>query len=409
MLAILATHPIQYQVPIWKEMAVRGMVPFEVWYLTAHGVEPSLDEQFGKVFKWDVDLLSGYPHRFPSGAVSKQLMGFWKTRLPAEYRAMLRKGTVTAIFIPGWNVLAWWEIVIEAHRNGIPVWIRGDSNDLKRDSLVKRLVKRILIGAFLKRVDRALCVGAANRRLYRSYGLDGMRLAWGPHAVDNSWFAEAADRVRPHRTTLRQEWQIPAVAFCVLFIGKFIPKKRPTDVVAAIRLLSEIDPRRRYHLLFVGAGELGSTLRSLCRVAFDADPPGTVSVTIDGQAPAASFAGFLNQSQVPRAYVAADALVLGSDDHETWGLVVNEALASGLPCVVSESCGCAEDLVVPLDPQLRFPAGDQSALARAIKHLADHPLSREVIAKQIAKYDFEVTVETLEGLWRELPTTTAGS
>jgi glycosyltransferase involved in cell wall biosynthesis len=60
--------------------------------------------------------------------------------------------------------------------------------------------------------------------------------------------------------------------------------------------------------------------------------------------PPASFAGFLNQKEISQAYVAADCLVLPSDYRETWGLVVNEALASGVPCLVSQACGCAEDL-----------------------------------------------------------------
>ncbi len=64
----------------------------------------------------------------------------------------------------------------------------------------------------------------------------------------------------------------------------------------------------------------------------------------DNQKPRASFAGFLNQTQVSNAYVAADCLVLPSDYDETWGLVVNEAMASGLPCIISDRCGCAPDL-----------------------------------------------------------------
>ena len=64
MLAILTTHPIQYQVPIWQALAKDGRVPFEVWYLTDFGMQPSLDREFGKIFSWDIDMLSGYPHRF---------------------------------------------------------------------------------------------------------------------------------------------------------------------------------------------------------------------------------------------------------------------------------------------------------------------------------------------------------
>ena len=64
MLAILSTHPIQYQVPLWQALARDGRVPFEVWYLTDHGSRQTRDPEFGKSFSWDLDTLSGYPYRF---------------------------------------------------------------------------------------------------------------------------------------------------------------------------------------------------------------------------------------------------------------------------------------------------------------------------------------------------------
>ena len=99
----------------------------------------------------------------------------------------------------------------------------------------------------------------------------------------------------------------------------------------------------------------------------------------------ATFAGFLNQTQIADAYAAADVLVLPSDYGETWGLVVNEAMASGLPAIVSDAVGCAPDLVLPGRTGLRHPLGDTAALGRAIARLADDPsvlgaMSREASA-----------------------------
>lgn len=405
MLAILATHPIQYQVPIWQQLAERGSVPFEVWYLTAHGVKPSLDPQFGKVFSWDMDLLGGYPHRFPRDPVPPQLGGFWEVRLPGDFRDRLNSGRITALLVAGWNVRACWEAVYLAHWAGVKIWMRGDSNDLKLDTGAKRLIKRWLLGSLLRRVNSFLCVGEANRRLYRSYGVSENRLFSGPHCVDNQRFAAQARQYTPDRQALRQAWGISDNAYCLLFVGKFIPKKHPLDLVAAAHRLVMLDPDRSYHLLFVGAGELGDELRRRCRVVHDAESSVLADTANTSSGPRASFAGFLNQTEISKAYVAADGLVLPSDPGETWGLVVNEALASGLPAVVSAACGSAEDLVVPLDPRLRFPLGDIEALAAAIRHLADHPVPAAAMAEHIARYDFSATVDTLETLWR----TTVGS
>ena len=89
-----------------------------------------------------------------------------------------------------------------------------------------------------------------------------------------------------------------------------------------------------------------------------------------------SFTGFLNQTEISKAYIAADCLVLPSESTETWGLVVNEAMASNLPCIASDACGCAEDLVAPISPQLRFPLGDISAIAAAIQSIMSDPPGR---------------------------------
>lgn len=400
MLTVLSTHPIQYQAPVWNGLAARG-VPFEVWYLTSHGVRPSLDREFGRTFSWDVDTLAGHPHRFPEGRVPSELGGFRDVRLPADFRRRLAEGPVNALLVPGWNVLAYWQAVHSAHRLGIPVWLRGDSNDLKRDASAKRLLKRALLGGLFRRVDRFLCVGAANRRLYESYGVTGDRLAWAPHAVDNERFASQALAERPNREALRRSWGIPPHAFCIAFVGKFVPKKRPGDIVAALRLLRTLAPGRPCHGLFVGSGELGEALRAECRVAFDAEHRDPAGGAAGDAAPSATFTGFLNQTEVSSAYVAADVLVLPSDADETWGLVVNEALASGLACVVSDTCGSAEDLVVPLDPALRFPVGDVRALAESVARLADHPVSPAAMQAQIAKYSVAATVDTIERLWHE--------
>ena len=89
---------------------------------------------------------------------------------------------------------------------------------------------------------------------------------------------------------------------------------------------------------------------------------GCDSLVQDRQVPI-RFTGFLNQSEIIRAYVASDALVLPSDGGETWGLVVNEAMACARPCIVSDRVGCGPDLVIPQETGSIFPLGDVEALS----------------------------------------------
>lgn len=359
MLAIVTTHPIQYQTPIWRALAADARMPFEVWYLTDFGTRPSRDRQFDKTFQWDIDLLSGYPHAFLKTSAGATPVDFWRCRLTEDFRARMRAAGVKALWMQGWQVAGYWQAVRQAKAAGAEVWLRAESNDLAPVPPWKRPFKRAALGYLFGRIDRFFTIGSANRRLYRNYGVPESKLWPAPYAVDNARFAAQAEVSRGQRGDIRRAWGIADDAFGVLFCGKFIAKKRPLDLIAAAR--QAIASGTKVHLLFAGSGELGNALRAACRVAFDADNLGITSA--DAGAPPASFTGFLNQTEISRAYVAADALVLPSDAGETWGLVVNEAMASGLPCIVSEACGCAEDLVAP---EWRFPLGDGDALAGRI-------------------------------------------
>ena len=80
----------------------------------------------------------------------------------------------------------------------------------------------------------------------------------------------------------------------------------------------------------------------------------------------ASFAGFLNQTEMPKAYVAGDGLVLPSSADETWGLVCNEAMACGTPAIVSDRVGCAGDLVVDGQTGKVVPFRDPAAIGNTL-------------------------------------------
>lgn len=389
MLAILTTHPIQYQVPIWQALAREGSVPFEVWYLTDHGIRPSPDREFGKTFSWDIDMLSGYPHRFIETAEGASPITVWKCRMREPLRYRLRQSGAKALWIQGWQVAAYWQAVHEAKAEGIEVWLRGESNDLAPTPKWKRPLKRLVLGHLFARVDRFLYIGTANKRLYESFGVPEARLYSAPYAVDNQRFARQAEALRSQRIELRRQWGIGDNAFCVLFCGKLIPKKRPMDLVEAARMLRVDGRLPNIHLLFVGSGELDVMLHHACDVIHDAEHPSLPSrlspapfSAANSGRPPASFAGFLNQTEISRAYIAADCLVLPSDRGETWGLVVNEALASGLPCLVSDACGCAEDLA---GQEFSFPMGDVGELCKKLGGL--YAQRSNIIIPQPASFD----------------------
>lgn len=377
MLAILTSHPIQYQAPLWREMARAG-VKFEVWFLTPHAQQASYDAEFGRTFSWDVNLLEGYPHRFLPIKPGWRLDRFNGVQPLQDWGKAFREHGVTHLWTEGWRFRCLWQAVFAARAAGIDVWLRGENHALAPEKWIRRLWKRPLLRCLFARVDRFLCIGQANREFYRLHNVPETKLHAAPYCVDNARFAQAAAVLRPKRAALRASWNIPPDAFTLLFCGKLISKKRPLDLIDAARLAA--GGTRPLHLLFVGDGELAADVRAAL----------ASQTSVKG-----SLAGFLNQARIPEAFAAADCLVLPSDYWETWGLVVNEALASGIPAIISDRCGCARDLGLPQGPSHVFSCGDTRALARSILQVADHPPAAETLRRLIDTHDLVRTVETV--------------
>jgi glycosyltransferase involved in cell wall biosynthesis len=220
---------------------------------------------------------------------------------------------------------------------------------------VKRLIKRPLYRWFIPRLDACLPVGLWSRDYFLHYGARSERIFVVPHTVDGERFANERARWMPKRDELRAGWDLDPRAVVFVFAGKFIHKKRPVDFVRAVAETSR--QGIRLSGLMVGDGPLRAECEALARAR---------------NAPI-SFAGFLNQSEIAQAYVAGDALVLPSDAGETWGLVVNEAMLCGRPCLVSDRVGCAPDLIVSGKTGASFPTGNVRALVSLMARYAERP------------------------------------
>ena len=193
MLAILTSHPIQYQAPLWRALAA-AQLPVQVWFLTNHGFVESRDVGFGRSFTWDLDLMSGFPSKFLDVGTDWDMARFRGVRLRESLVERLRQEHIRVLWIEGWRFQAHWQAVRAARMAGVKVWLRGESNDLKAEGRLKSLVKRPILGRMFRQVDKFLCIGSANKRLYKSYGVLHDKLESAPYCVDNDRFrAEVCD------------------------------------------------------------------------------------------------------------------------------------------------------------------------------------------------------------------------
>lgn len=350
-IAFVTSHPIQYQVPVFRCLAERTDLEFETLFAMLPDAAMQGDG-FGVEFAWDVPILDGFRYQvLENKSKSPSVTNFKGCDTPGIGR-VIRDRKYDAIFINGWVVKTCLQALWACKRMGLPVSVRCEANHLRPRAWWKRALQRQLV----RRFDAFLPIGHANREYYESYGISSERMFSAPYCVDNSRFEKAASQAVDRRNAIRDSWNIPRDACCFLYCGKFESKKHPLQLVESFLKSYHQNPSCR--LLMVGDGELRKACEELVRERLEL-------ASQNGKSPVV-FAGFLNQSQIVDAYVACDMLVMPSNHGETWGLVVNEAFACGRPAIVSSLVGCSRDLVIDGQTGYIFPFGDWNRLATLI-------------------------------------------
>lgn len=341
-LCVLTTHPIQYMVPWFRQLHTVDGIDLHVIFLR----QPTALQQgigFGKSFTWDVPLRDGYTssvldisESFRSSPISIR-----------KIRSKLLLLKPDAVLVTGWNepILALCYPLLKLM--GVPVVVRGESNDLRSRGLKAKILHQFI----LKFVDAVVQIGSANKRFYISNNFSSEKIFPGAYFVDSGRMLEMADENARLRDTVRAQNNFTPNDFVFCFVGKHVAFKRPMMLVEAAAICNAKNVSVK--LLFAGSGELTSVLKEKA-----------LALGVNAQ-----FTGFLNQSEMWKAYVPADAFVLPSDHGETWGLVTNEAMLFGLPVIVSATVGCAEDLVIEDETGYVFD-GDAAELAQAMMRLS---------------------------------------
>lgn len=345
---ILATHPIQYHSPFYRELVRQGL-DIEVLYCFEAGAREQAAAGFGVEFAWDIDLLGGYPHRFLRNAARRpSLHGFRGLDTP-DIGAILAAERPRAVIVYGWHFLAAWQTVFACLRLGIPYFLRGDSQFADRRPLYLRAAKYPVYSFLIRYAAGCLPVGSRSAAYFRHYGARPDRIHIVPHCVDDNRFRPAENTA-----SFRTRWGFQPSDRIFLFCGKLLPVKRPLDFLRAIQSVAAGGAR----VAGVVAGD--GPLRDDCE-----------SFISENNLPVRMI-GFVNQRELPGVYAAADCLVLPSTS-ETWGLVVNEAMLCGVPAIVSDTVGCLPELIEQGGVGSSFPVGDFAALAARMLAIAEVP------------------------------------
>ena len=209
-------------------------------------------------------------------------------------------------------------------------------------------LRRLWRRALLARADAVLGMGRQTREVLRGLGVPDARIFDTGNAHDHEGLLGALARVSEQQLGALRE-ALGCRRRVALVVGRLIPVK---GIEPLLRAWRHVPPtlRRDWTLLFVGSGPLAA---EVARAAAEAEPGEIAHVAeIEPEALA--------------AYYAAAAVLVFPSLGDNWGLVVNEALASGLPVACSQLAGCADDLIEPGENGWVFDPTDPEAFDTAL-------------------------------------------
>ncbi|ASB51218.1 glycosyl transferase family 1 [Alkalitalea saponilacus] len=326
-LAIIASHPVQYNAPLFALLSKD--VHLKVFYTWSQKEEDNYDADFKANIEWDIPLLEGYEFSFIENKAPRPGGHHFHGIICPSLIREIQNWEATHLLIFGWNYHAHLS-AMRYFKNKVPVWFRGDSTLVDEKPGIKTFLRRRFLKWVYRHIDKALYVGSNNKAYFIKHGLKEEQLIFAPHAIDNHRFSDDYD---PNYNTKAIEWRkklgIKKTDKVIHFCGKFEDKKNPILLLNAFLDIIKQPDFSHLKLLLTGSGHLEDQLRSIA-----------------GKNPAVIFQPFQNQSVMPIIYRLGDIFCLPSQGPgETWGLVVNEAMAAGRPVVVSDKVGCAIDLV----------------------------------------------------------------
>jgi glycosyltransferase involved in cell wall biosynthesis len=336
---VVSPEPTPYRSPLFDLVAARPELELTVIY-AAHTVA-------GRTWSVEPQHRSTFLRGLALPGLGRVLHHDYPVT-PGIARA-LRESRPDVVVVSGWSTFASQAAIVWCRRRGVPYLPLVESHDLGPRKGWRRAVKGAVVPRVLRRAAGALALGTASRDSLVERGAQRERVHIFANTIDVPEWEERQSGLAQRRPELRAELGAAVDDVLLLSVAR-LGSEKGLDVlvrgVAAAR-----DPK----LLLVIAGE-GPQRREIEALAQE------LGVRL-------RLTGDLAAAKVAEAYAAADVFVLLST-RETWGVVVNEAAASGLPLVLSDRVGAAYDLLRDGENGFLVGAGDVDATGEAFKRLS---------------------------------------
>lgn len=341
-LAIITEIIAPYRIPVFNALAARGDVDLHVIFLAETDPELRQWQVYRNEIRFSYEVLPAWRRRL--GKLN--LLMNWGTG------KALDKFSPDSVMCGGYNYPACWSAARWCNRHGVPLllWSESTADDSRsRKWWVGRLKKR-----FMENSTAFVAAGKSSREYLESLGAKAERIFIAPDAVDVELYARIAQETRSDGAGIRVRFDLPQRF--LLCAGRLVREKGVFELLEAYARLDDAE-RSQIGLVFAGEGGARAQLETRAAEIW----PGSVR-----------FTGFVQRDQLAELYGTAEALVFPTHS-DPWGLVVNEAMACGLPIVASSVAGCVRDLVLDGRNGFVVRAGDVEEITGAIRRMLQNP------------------------------------
>jgi len=378
-LAVITTHPQYYQVPIFQTITKKKLFNLDVYYASSEGAKISNCNEFGRVIEWDTPLLKDHNY-FISKNQKKHISSFFLSYF--NLKKFLVKKNYNAILICGWNNIFYLKSFFLGLFFKIPLILRVETNNNRNIPFIKKIIKYFLLFFYLRCFDYFLYIGKRNKNFYKSYNIPNNKLFYAPYSADSNFYFKKNTKLKFFEKTIN-----PQKKKIILFVGKLIERKNPKAFLDLALTFKNSDD-----LLFILVGD--GNLMSYCKNYIE-----------DNKLQNIKLVGFKNRKEIRDIYKISYLLVMPSK-YETWGLVVNEAMACKLPAIVSNSCGCCDDLIKNNFTGFVYKEGNFADLKRKFDKLVNNKILYSKIKSNlipnIKKHNFDATIISLRKILNKI-------
>jgi glycosyltransferase involved in cell wall biosynthesis len=347
--AVLSELPTPYRWPLFQRVAAEPGLDATVFFYSRNEADRdwtvSVDGSVGTSGRPRVEFLPG---RALHVAGKRSLFFHWNPGIVKR----LRKTEFDVVVIPGWSMPTSVAAALSCRRRGIPYVIFSETHARSPRPAWLRAAKRVALRPIVAGASAWLATGTLSEEFFVKHGAERARIFRFANTPDVDALRRRVDEQRPRRADVRAALGVPADEPLALFVARLIGAKDPATLLEAQAILEARGAAP--WLVFVGDGPEAKTLRAFVETR---------------RLSRVRFAGVREPSALPEIYASADLFVLPSL-HEPWGVVVNEAMAAGLPVVLTDRVGAAADLLVDGVNGRLVPAGDAARMADAVGEIA---------------------------------------